>query len=195
MLRSLHARYPRCGGAGARRLLCRTWTRSSPIMCAKPPRRSRSSRIDARGFRSVTSTTTFIQAAWRLATRSRRVNPEQRSVARLRKHRTNFGMNEAASYCVEHAYTPATADDTVELTFWTTARSDCVGDRRPWHVADPFRQAHQTRPRDRDHAATHPRGPVIHHDRRGTRVLLSHPLLGPVDLAADTRPGGPVTDQ
>ena len=30
-----------------------------------------------------------------------------------------LAVNEAASNCVEHAYTPATADDTVELTFWT----------------------------------------------------------------------------
>ena len=37
-----------------------------------------------------------------------------------------LAVNEAASNCVEHAYTPATADDTVELTFWTEPRRVCV---------------------------------------------------------------------
>ena len=37
-----------------------------------------------------------------------------------------LAVNEAASNCVEHAYTPATADDTVELTFGTEARSVSV---------------------------------------------------------------------
>jgi glyoxylase-like metal-dependent hydrolase (beta-lactamase superfamily II) len=32
----------------------------------------------------------------------------------------------AASNCVEHAYTSATVDGTVELTFWTETRSVCV---------------------------------------------------------------------
>ena len=30
-----------------------------------------------------------------------------------------LAVSEAAANCVEHAYIPATADDTVELTFWT----------------------------------------------------------------------------
>jgi hypothetical protein len=48
---------------------------------------------------------------------------------------------------------------------------------------------------------------LIHHDRRGTRVLLSHPLPGPaaqiaaepaadltaVDLGGGAGPGGPVS--
>ena len=117
-----------------------------------------------------------------------------------------LAVNEAASNCVEHAYTPATADDTVELTFWTEARSVCVEIVDHGSVADPFRPAHRTRPRDRDHAAAHPRGPDPY-DRRGTRVLLSHPLPGPVariaaEPAADLTavglgggagPGGPVS--
>ena len=37
-----------------------------------------------------------------------------------------LAVNEAASNCVEHAYTPATVDGTVELTFWTEPRSVCV---------------------------------------------------------------------
>src|SRR3954464_15125401 len=37
-----------------------------------------------------------------------------------------LAVNEAASNCVEHAYTPATVDGTVELTFWTETGSVCV---------------------------------------------------------------------
>ena len=37
------------------------------------------------------TTTTFTQPALRLMTRSPRVNPEQWSAARLRKHRTDIG--------------------------------------------------------------------------------------------------------
>jgi serine/threonine-protein kinase RsbW len=37
-----------------------------------------------------------------------------------------LAVNEAASNCVEHAYTSATVDGTVELTFWTETGSVCV---------------------------------------------------------------------
>ena len=37
-----------------------------------------------------------------------------------------LAVSEAASNSIEHAYTPPTADDTVELTFWTEPHAICV---------------------------------------------------------------------
>lgn len=37
-----------------------------------------------------------------------------------------LAVSEAASNSVEHAYRPSTADDSVELTFWTEPPSFCV---------------------------------------------------------------------
>ena len=69
-----------------------------------------------------------------------------------------LAVNEAASNCVEHAYTSATVDGTVELTFWTEPGSVCVEivDQGRWRT--PSGQP-TGRGRDRDHAAAHPRGP------------------------------------
>jgi anti-sigma regulatory factor (Ser/Thr protein kinase) len=90
-----------------------------------------------------------------------------------------LAVNEAASNCVEHAYRPATADDTVELTFWTEARSVCVEivDHGVWRPPSG-----QPTGRGRGIEIMQRLIPVvlIHYDRRGTRVLLSHPLPGPV---------------
>jgi len=58
-----------------------------------------------------------------------------------------LAVSEAASNSVEHACMPPTADDTVELTFWTEPRAICV------EIADPTRSTHRTRPGNRDHAA------------------------------------------
>jgi serine/threonine-protein kinase RsbW len=117
-----------------------------------------------------------------------------------------LAVNEAASNCVEHAYTPATADDTVELTFWTEARSVCVEivDHGAWRTPSG-----QPTGRGRGIEIMQRLIPVvlIHHDRRGTRVLLSHPLPGPVariaaepaadltavGLAGGGQPGRPVS--
>jgi serine/threonine-protein kinase RsbW len=117
-----------------------------------------------------------------------------------------LAVNEAASNCVEHAYTPATADDTVELTFWTEARSVCVEivDHGTWRTPSG-----QPTGRGRGIEIMQRLIPVvlIHHDRRGTRVLLSHPLPGPaaqiaaepaadltaVDLGGGAGPGRPVS--
>jgi serine/threonine-protein kinase RsbW len=117
-----------------------------------------------------------------------------------------LAVSEAASNCVEHAYTPATADDTVELTFWTEPRSVCleIVDHGAWRTPSG-----QPTGRGRGIEIMQRLIPVvlIHHDRRGTRVLLSRPLPGPVariaaEPAADltavglgggARPGGPVS--
>jgi Histidine kinase-like ATPase domain len=43
-----------------------------------------------------------------------------------------LAVSEAATNCVEHAYIPATADDTVELTFWTEPKRSVS---RSWTTA------------------------------------------------------------
>jgi serine/threonine-protein kinase RsbW len=109
-----------------------------------------------------------------------------------------LAVNEAASNCVEHAYTPATAAATVELTFWTEPRSVCVEivDHGTWRTPGG-----QPTGRGRGIEIMQRLIPVvlIHYDRRGTRVLLSHPLPGPVariaaepaeDLTAAGHAGG-----
>jgi anti-sigma regulatory factor (Ser/Thr protein kinase) len=100
-----------------------------------------------------------------------------------------LAVNEAASNCVEHAYTPATVDDTVELTFWTEPRSVCVEivDHGAWRAP-----CGQPTGRGRGIEIMQRLIPVvlIHYDRRGTRVLLSHLLPGPVPGIA----AGPAED-
>jgi serine/threonine-protein kinase RsbW len=90
-----------------------------------------------------------------------------------------LAVNEAASNCIEHAYTPATVDGTVELTFWTEPQGVCVEivDHGRWQTP-----CSQPTGRGRGIALIQKLIPVvlIHHDSRGTRVLLSHPLPGPV---------------
>ena len=117
-----------------------------------------------------------------------------------------LAVSEAASNSVEHAYVPPTADDTVELTFWTEARAIYVVivDHGRWRTPSD-----QPTRRGRGIEIMQRLIPVvlIHYDRRGTRVLLSHPLPGPVariaaEPAADLTavglgggagPGGPVS--
>ena len=82
---------------------------------------------------------------------------------------------EAASNCVEHAYTPPTADDTVEVTFWTEPHAVYIEivDQGRWQ-APPDQPTHGGRGLQTMQRLT---GFVlIHHDSRGTRVLLRHPL-------------------
>ena len=86
-----------------------------------------------------------------------------------------LAVSEAASNSVEHAYTSPDAGDTVELTFWTESRAICVEvvDHGFWRVPS-------------DQSSGRGRGiqmmqrlvafVLIHHDNRGTRVLLRHPL-------------------
>jgi serine/threonine-protein kinase RsbW len=92
-------------------------------------------------------------------------------------------VNEAASNCVEHAYTSATVDGTVELTFWTEPGSVCVEivDQGRWRTPSG-----QPTGRGRGIAIMQRLIPVvlIHHDGRGTRVLLVHALPGPAARSA-----------
>ena len=89
---------------------------------------------------------------------------------------TVLAMSEAASNCVEHAYLPATADDTVEVTFWTEPDAFYIEivDHGVWQTPpnQPTGRGRGIEMMQRLVAFV-----LIHHDTRGTRVLLRHPLL------------------
>jgi serine/threonine-protein kinase RsbW len=86
-----------------------------------------------------------------------------------------LAVSEAASNSVEHAYTPPTDDDTVELTFWTESRAVCleVVDHGRWQTPsdDPGGRGRGIDMMQRLVAFV-----LIHHDGRGTRVHFRHPL-------------------
>lgn len=86
-----------------------------------------------------------------------------------------LAVSEAASNSVEHAYAPPTADDTVELTFWTAARAIyiVIVDHSHWQTSSdqPTGRGRGIEIMQRLIAFV-----LIHHDNRGTRVLLRHPL-------------------
>ncbi len=86
-----------------------------------------------------------------------------------------LAVSEAASNCIEHAYAPAAADDTVELTFWTEPRSVCleIVDHGAWR--EPAGMP-TSRGRGIEIMRRLMAGVLIHYDRRGTRVFLSHAL-------------------
>ena len=102
-----------------------------------------------------------------------------------------LAVNEAASNCVEHAYTVATLADTVELTFWTEPGSVWfeVVDHGVWRPPCDGRTA-----RGRGIEMMQRLMPVvlIRYDRRGTRVLLSHPLPHLPNTRGDRMRLGPV---
>jgi anti-sigma regulatory factor (Ser/Thr protein kinase) len=105
-------------------------------------------------------------------------------------HDLLLAVHEAASNCVEHAYTSATVDGTVELTFWTETHSVCVEivDHGAWRTPTG-----ELSGGGRGIEIMRRLIPMvlIHCDRRGTRVLLGHPLPGPVaGIAAE--PGAAV---
>src|SRR4051794_19552432 len=84
---------------------------------------------------------------------------------------------EAASNCVEHAYASRTAEDTVEVTFWTEPDAVYleIVDHGRWRTP-PEQPPHSG---SGLHAMQRLTGFVlIHHDSHGTRVLLRHPLPG-----------------
>jgi serine/threonine-protein kinase RsbW len=88
-----------------------------------------------------------------------------------------LAVSEAASNSIEHAYTTATDQQTVDVTFWTEPHALCL------HVTD-----HGVRQTPSDQPTGRGRGiqimqrlmafVLIHHDTRGTRVFLRHPLPG-----------------
>jgi serine/threonine-protein kinase RsbW len=88
-----------------------------------------------------------------------------------------LAVAEAASNCVEHAYLPATADDTVELTFWTEPRAVCIEivDHGTWQAPSAYPTA---RGRGIEMMQRLIAIVQIRHDTRGTSVFLRHPLPG-----------------
>jgi serine/threonine-protein kinase RsbW len=98
-----------------------------------------------------------------------------------------LAVSEAATNSVEHAYIPATADDTVELTFWTEPQAVCIEvvDHGVW-------QTPSDQPADRGRGIQLMQRlmalVLIHYDTRGTRVLLRHPR--PAGAPHRVRPEG-----
>jgi anti-sigma regulatory factor (Ser/Thr protein kinase) len=87
-----------------------------------------------------------------------------------------LAVSEAASNSVEHAYHPATADDTIDVTFWTEPHAMYIEivDHGVW-------QTPSDQPTGRGRGIEimqHVAFVLIRHDARGTRVLLRHPLSG-----------------
>jgi anti-sigma regulatory factor (Ser/Thr protein kinase) len=78
---------------------------------------------------------------------------------------------EAANNAIKHAYQPSTADDTVELIFWTESTVVCIEiiDHGRWRMP-PVELTGQGIPTMRRHVDS----VAIHFDARGTRVLLRH---------------------
>jgi serine/threonine-protein kinase RsbW len=80
-------------------------------------------------------------------------------------------VNEAASNAVKHAYSPATIDDVVELTFWTEDQTVCIeivdhGHRQPPAAISSSRR------RGFAIMSQLMQAVLVHYDIRGTRVLL-----------------------
>jgi serine/threonine-protein kinase RsbW len=88
-----------------------------------------------------------------------------------------LAVSEAASNSVEHAYTPPTADDTVELTFWTEPHAICleIVDHGQWRTpsGEPTGRGRGIEMMQRLVAFV-----LIRHDNRGTRVHFRHPVPG-----------------
>jgi len=86
-----------------------------------------------------------------------------------------LAVSEAASNSVEHAYTPATAHDTIELTFWTEPHAICIEivDHGHWRTPSdqPTGRGRGIQIMQRLVAFV-----LIHHDNRGTRVHFRHQL-------------------
>ena len=86
-----------------------------------------------------------------------------------------LAVSEAASNSIEHAYTAPSADDTVELTFWTEPHAVCleVVDHGRWQTpaGDSAEGGRGIAMMQRLVAFV-----LIHHDHRGTRVHFRQPL-------------------
>jgi len=86
-----------------------------------------------------------------------------------------YAVNEAVSNCMEHAYRPASVDDTVDVRFWSEPPAVFIEivDHGRWQT--PAGGATR-RGRGIVMMQQLMGGVEIHHDRRGTRVLLCQPL-------------------
>jgi serine/threonine-protein kinase RsbW len=102
-----------------------------------------------------------------------------------------LAVSEAASNSVEHAYTPPAADDTIDLTFWTEPDAICIEIVDHGHWRTPSGQP-TGRGRGIEIMQRLVAFVLIHHDRRGTRVLLRHPSSGAVPRRSARRVSRPV---
>jgi anti-sigma regulatory factor (Ser/Thr protein kinase) len=86
-----------------------------------------------------------------------------------------LAVNEAVSNSIDHAHAQPSADDTVELTLWTEARGLWIEirDHGRWRTPNG-----RSTGRGRGIAMMRllMASVAIHHDDRGTRVLLGLPL-------------------
>jgi anti-sigma regulatory factor (Ser/Thr protein kinase) len=104
---------------------------------------------------------------------------------RNRREEIVLAVGEAAANAVEHAYRDQEEPGVVDVTFWTESDALCVEIRDHGRWREPPSQ--------------YPRGEglgvvlmrrlidcvLIHHDHRGTNVLLRHPIRSPApDRAA-----------
>ena len=82
-----------------------------------------------------------------------------------------LAVNEAASNCMEHAYRPATVGDTVDIRCWTEPHAVFIEivDHGRWRTptGEPTRRGRGIVMMQRLMTSVE-----IHHDTRGTRVLL-----------------------
>jgi anti-sigma regulatory factor (Ser/Thr protein kinase) len=92
------------------------------------------------------------------------------------RHDIVLAVSEAATNVVEHAYTPATADGTVELTFWTEGTTLYIEivDHGAWRTPPDQPNGHGLGLRLMHQLIEFV---LIQYDRRGTRILLRHPSV------------------
>ena len=91
------------------------------------------------------------------------------------EHDIVTAVNEAASNAIEHAYTPASSDDTVQLTYVVDQAGMCfeVVDHGTWRTPSS-----QDNGRGRGFPIMRRLidSVVVHLDAGGTRIVLRHPL-------------------
>jgi anti-sigma regulatory factor (Ser/Thr protein kinase) len=101
-----------------------------------------------------------------------------------------LAVSEAASNCIEHAYTTATEQDTVDVTLWTEPHALCVDitDHGVWQTPSdqPTGRGRGIQVMQRLMAFV-----LIHHDTHGTRIFLRHPRPG--DPLAAPHPAASLT--
>lgn len=110
---------------------------------------------------------------------------------RDRREEIVLAVGEAAANAVEHAYRDQAEPGVIDVTLWTESDALCVEvrDHGRWREPSPGSPPHG-----------HGLGIVlmrrlvdcvlIHHDQRGTNVLLRHPMRSP---APDRAPAAPET--
>jgi anti-sigma regulatory factor (Ser/Thr protein kinase) len=104
-----------------------------------------------------------------------------------------LAVGEAAANTVEHAYRDQPESGVIDVTFWTEADALCVQIRDHGRWREP---PSAPRPTGKGLGIVLMRRLIdcvlIHHDHRGTNVLLRHPVHSPApDRRPDLSPGSP----